>query len=179
MDKSLDLLIAVDEAEKKLTAIAKKLADLDLLLEAEELFEAKYARLWKAEDSILEFNSDYKPIRFQVYICNEFNYGNTREGLEKAHRFMQLIKESMTARETRRFINAPFNLDLYPSSPGDLDSYSLINEEQNFHRAIWLDFMILVLEDEVLELMGDESLPEEVPGVPGVPKDMTVPKGLS
>ena len=179
MDKSLDLLIAVDEAEKKLTAIAKKLADLDLLLEAEELFEAKYARLWKAEDSILEFNSDYKPIRFQVYICNEFNYGNTREGLEKASRFMQLVKGSMTTKEMIEFKNNPFNIYPYSGGPEDGDVYSLNNEEKNFHKAIWLDFMILVLEDEVLELMEAESLPEGVPGVPGVPKDMTVPKGLS
>ena len=151
-------------------------ADLDLLLEAEELFEAKYAELQEIEDAEVKDCPDYKPIRFQVYICNEFNYGNTAEGADKASRFLQLIKESMTAKETRGFTNAPFNIYPYSGGPEDGDVYSLYNEEKNFHKAIWLDFMILVLEDEVLELLEDESLPEEVPGVP---EDMPVPKGLS
>lgn len=40
-------------------------------------------------------------------------------------------------------------------------------------KAVWIDFMILMLEDEILELMGGESLLEEVPGVP---EDMPVPQ---
>lgn len=176
MDKSLISLGVENSVEKRLAALTKKLDDLDLLLEAEELFEARYAELQKEQADNLEIDPGYSPTRFQVYICNEFNYGNTREGLEKASRFMQLVKGSMTTKEMIEFKNTPFNIYPYSGGPEDGDVYSLNNEEKNFHKAIWLDFMILVLEDEVLELLEDESLPEEVPGVP---EDMPVPKGLS
>lgn len=141
----------------EMTAAEPEERQLALLLKAESLFEAAIAR--KGEDEAA------------LFLCIMLvEAGNYYDLVNEPNLMLRMLRASCTEEENQRFIASPFGI--FTKEKG-----AAFHREMNLHRAFWLDFMILVLADEAgIDLQIDESLVEEVPGVP---EDMPVPKGLS
>ena len=110
---------------------------LELLLKVERLFNK----------AVTEEKAGYSD---HIYLCHLLSgiSSNIEAGF-----LMRMLRKSCSGEENSCFLSVPFSI--YEKTN---DCFSFLVPKINLHRAIWLDFMILVLADEAgVELVEEQE----------------------